>query len=113
MARTLIHRRPKGDRAPALTLQALDLAGDPLDLTGATSPVFLMRLIGSSTNKVNRAAATIVDAATGVVSYSFAAADVDTAGTYRAEFEVSLSGLPLTIPGDDQELHVVIRDDLG
>lgn len=113
MARTLIHRRKKGDRAPALTLQALDLAGDPLDLTGATSPVFLMRLIGGSVNKINRAAATIVDASTGVVSYSFAAADVDTPGTYRAEFEVSLGGLPLTIPGDDQELHVVITDDLG
>lgn len=113
MARTLIHRRKKGDRAPALTLQALDLAGDPLDLTGATSPVFLMRLLGASANTVDRATATVVDASTGVVSYSFAAADVDTPGTYRAEFEVTLSGLPLTIPGDDQELHVVITDDLG
>lgn len=113
MARTLIHRRKKGDRAPALTLQALDLAGDPLDLTGATSPVFLMRLLGASANTVDRATATVVDAATGVVSYSFAAGDVDTPGTYRAEFEVTLSGLPLTIPGDDQELHVVITDDLG
>lgn len=113
MARTLIHRRKKGDRAPALTLQALDLAGDPLDLTGATSPVFLMRLLGASANTVDRATATVVDASTGVVSYSFGAADVDTPGTYRAEFEVTLSGLPLTIPGDDQELHVVITDDLG
>lgn len=113
MARTLTHRRVRGDRAPALRLQALDLDGDPLDLTGATSPVFSMRLIGSTTLKVNRAAATIVDAATGVVSYAWAAGDVDTAGTYLAEFEVSLGGLPLTIPGDDQPLHVVIRSDIA
>lgn len=113
MARTLIHRRRKGDRAPALTLQALDLAGDPLDITGATTPVFSMRLLGATTNTVDRATATIVDASTGTIRYSWAAVDVDTSGTYLAEFEVSLSGLPLTIPGDDQELHVVITDDLG
>lgn len=111
MARTLIHRRVRNDRAPALTVQAVDLAGDPLDLTGAASPVFSMQLIGATTKKVDRAAATIVDAATGIVRYSWAALDVDTAGTYVAEFEVSLGGLPLTIPGDDQPLHVVIRPD--
>lgn len=113
MARTLIHRRRRNDRSPALTLQALDLDGAPLDLTGATSPVFSMRLLGATTNTVDRAAATVVDASTGLVRYSWAAGDVDTSGTYLAEFEVSLSGLPLTIPGDDQELHVVITDDLG
>lgn len=113
MARTLIHRRRRNDRSPALTLQALDLAGAVLDLTGAASPVFSMRLLGATTNTVDRAAATIVDAATGIVRYSWAAGDVDTSGVYVAEFEVSLSGLPLTIPGDDQELHVVITDDLG
>lgn len=113
MAQTLYHRRVRNDRAPALTIQATDLAGSPMDLTGATSPVFIMRLVGASTNKVNRAAATIVNAATGVLRYSWAAVDVDTAGTYSAEFEVDMGGLPMTIPGDDVELVVVIRADNG
>lgn len=70
-------------------------------LTGATV-VFNMRPINANGDfqgsaKVNNAAAIIVDAADRRVTYRFQTADVDTAGTYAGEFEVTYpGGTPVT-----------------
>ncbi|MBM4418811.1 MAG: hypothetical protein FJ033_10935 [Chloroflexi bacterium] len=78
-----------GDRLPKIQT-TLTSAGVAVDLTGMTV-AFKMRAIGSSVLKVN-AAATIDVAASGQVSYSWASADVDTAGLYLAWWEVTSSG---------------------
>lgn len=78
-----------GDRDPSIT-QQITAGGSPVDLTGATVK-FRMRKLGSATLKVDATAA-VVAPLTGDVSYTFAAADVDTAGFYQVWWEVTKSG---------------------
>jgi hypothetical protein len=88
----------------------LNGSGGAVILTGA-SVRFLMRAADSSTPKV-AAAAQIVDAATGQVRYTWIAADLDTPGVYRAEWEVTYSGgAKETFPADGW-IAVVVRDHL-
>ena len=58
-----------------------------VNLTTAGTVVFNMRAAGGGAVKINRAVATITDAAAGEVTYSWGTADVDTVGDYEAEME--------------------------
>lgn len=58
-----------------------------VDLTLASSAKFLMRVAGGAV-KVN-ATATISDAANGEVTYTWGATDLNTAGVYDAEIQVT------------------------
>lgn len=69
--------------------------GEPADLTGASGVVFKARAVGSTTFKVN-AAGTIVTAASGIVRYSWAAGDLDTAAFYLGSWHVTTGGQVLT-----------------
>lgn len=61
-----------------------------IDLTGATAVVFNMRLRGTATAKISKAAATIVSASgPATLRYDWAPGDVDTNGDFEAEFEVT------------------------
>lgn len=101
----------RGDTGPAIQRQCLDEAGDPIALAGATVR-FNMRLRDGAV-KVNRAAATIVEAATGVVRYAWQAGDTDTAGTYEAEFEITyLDGSIETVPNAGW-IEVTITGDIA
>lgn len=92
-----------GDRLPLLRSQLLDGDGNPINLAAATVQ-FRMRLQGGSGLKVNQPA-TVVDAANGIVQYSWAAIDTNTAGTYEGEFAVTIGGLPMTVPANS---HVIV-----
>lgn len=101
----------RNDRAPSIegTLGLSD--GTVVNLTG-TSVKFIMTLAGATIPKIN-AAATIVDAINGEVSYSWGATDTDTAGLYRAEWEVTFAGgIKRTFPSDDF-LYVRVLEDLA
>ena len=68
--------------------------GTTVNLTGATSPRFLMRLMSAadlSTPKVD-GVATIPTPSAGTLRYDWAGTDTDTAGIYSAEFEVTIGG---------------------
>lgn len=101
----------RNDTAPAYEATLEAPAGTPVDLTGATVR-FIMATPDMATVKVN-ASATISDAAAGEVTYSWQAADTDTAGTYRAEWQVTFgSGAIRTFPSNGY-LSVVVLADLA
>jgi hypothetical protein len=73
--------------------------------------MFLMRLPGATTAKVEEEA-TVVSATDGTVEYEWGATDTDTAGLYLAEFEVTFAGgIKRTFPGEDY-LYVLVKEDL-
>jgi hypothetical protein len=104
-------RIKKRDLLPEIQGTCEDANG-PVDLTTASSVRFLMGLSGSATNKVS-AAATFVDRPNGIVKYTWAGTDTDTAGDYDAEFEVTWPGTkPETFPNRGF-IKVSITDDRG
>jgi hypothetical protein len=107
----------RGDTAAVVraTLYADDAGTTPVDLTGATVKFFMVVVpgVGSSPAglKVN-GTCTILNAAAGQVGYDWITADVDTAATYKAEFQVTYaSGKIQTFPRTGY-LTVVITEDL-
>lgn len=95
-----------GNRLPKLRRQLLDGAGAAIDLTAATVTFRMWPQTGGSL-KVNNGACAVVDAATGVVEYSWEAADTDTEGTFLGEFEITLGGLGQTVPADPRNNVIV------
>jgi hypothetical protein len=100
----------KGDRLPPIVATLKDSEGVAVNLTGATV-VFHLRPTRGGTVKVN-AAATVTSAAGGVVTYEWAAADTDTAGTFYAEYEVNWGGLKQSFPNPGF-VKVTITDELA
>ena len=70
-----------GDRRVSIAATLLNSKGKPIDLTGMTFK-FRMTPEDTDTPKINDQAATVDDALKAEVSYSWAAADVDTPGTF-------------------------------
>lgn len=100
----------KGDLQPVVDATLYDRLG-PVNLAGATVR-YIMKHPSTGVVKVNAVCA-LVDATNGVVRYTWAGTDTDTAGTYRSEFEVTYSsGAKETFPNDDYIL-AVITDDLA
>jgi len=83
-----------------------------IDLTNATGVVFNMRDL-AGTVKVSRGACTIVTASQGYVKYEFLAADTDTAGIYKGEFEVTYSGGEIETHPEDSYIPIKIIDDIA
>lgn len=80
------------DRLPSI--QATLSTGTPpveVDLTSALSVKFIMSSAVGGTVLIN-AAATIVDAANGVVRYDWGLTDTSAAGSFVAEWQVTWSG---------------------
>lgn len=100
----------QNDRSPSIS-NTLTAGGVAVDLTGTTVK-FIMRAPGASTAKVN-ASAVLVDADSGSVRYDWGATDTDTAGLYRAEWEVTFAGgIKRTWPAEDY-LYVMVVSDLA
>lgn len=101
----------RNDRRPLLVATLTD-TNDAVDLTNATAVRFHMYREDTRAEKVN-AAATITTAASGIVTYAWAAGDTDTAGRYLAEWEVTWSdGTESTHPNTEFDT-VIVHDDLS
>ena len=100
----------KNDTRPELAIQIIDEStGNPLNLAGATA-VFSMK-DRSGVLKINRASANIFDAVNGKVKYTWQAADVNTAGIFRGEFEVTFAaGAKATFPSDGDIVITILED---
>lgn len=87
----------KGDRLPRLKMALTDSSGTALDLTGA-SVTFRMRARQGGALKVNAAGSISGTPTAGLVEYAWAPGDTDTEGLYDAEWVLSYSGVPQTVP---------------
>jgi len=110
----------RNDDQQVVTKTLVDGAGVAVDLSTAASVRFLaLRVFGAPPEKVSArkvfsasaeidAEATIVSAGDGEVSYTLSAADLDTAGVFHVEWEVTLDdGTKTTYPvGMYDELRV-------
>lgn len=80
----------KGDTGRVFSVQVLGADGLPVSLVGVTSVAFVM------THKVDgrviTGVATIVDAALGKLSYTFALGQTDKVGVYLVKFVATFSG---------------------
>lgn len=103
----------QNDTSPSLQVSLTDSAGSAIDLTGATSIRFHMRLPSATAAKVDAAAATVGASTAGVVKYDWSAGDTDTAGLYQAEFEVTYSDSSIETFPNGGYLLVNVLDDLA
>lgn len=94
-------------KAIAFTLK--DALGVVVDLTGHSAK-FYMRERTAAVNKVNGLALTITGPTVGECEYRWAAADVDTAGVYNCEIELTDSAGKLYTT---ERLVLNMRADLG
>jgi hypothetical protein len=102
----------RNDRMPSLETTLYN-GSVPLDLTAATSVKMIAKGFGATTPKIDAAMTVVAPATGGVVRYDWLAADTDTAGTYRLEFEVTWNtGKKQTIPNHGYD-ELVIAEDLG
>lgn len=102
----------QNDTAPDLVTVLQDSRGRPRILTGATV-VLHMRLQSDKTVKINGGSVVITDASLGLVTYSFTAANTDTAGVYELEIQVTYTDSTVeTFPNNDYVI-VTILDDIA
>lgn len=92
-----------GDRLPEIEATLYGADGQIIDLTGATVTFTMAAPDGRVI--INKAAATVVTAASGLVRYSWDADDLTAPGTYRCEWIVTFPGSrQMTIPNKGYDM---------
>lgn len=101
------HVMKAGDSAPAISMTLLGTDGQPYDLTGCTARIHIGRRGRPLTVD---AAATIVSAAAGTVSYSW---QPEQAGLFQLEVEVTRADLSVVTFPNSGFATVRVVEDLG
>lgn len=105
----------RNDTAPSIAITCTS-DGSAKDLTGAASAKFLMGTIdgaGVATTKVEGTMSFDADRSTGLTYYEWQTTDLDTAGTYKVEVEITWAdGKVQTFP-EDSYLEIVVMADVG
>lgn len=97
----------QGDTASPITAQLVDHLGAPVNISGAAVR-FHMAPISGGTATIDQPA-TIVDAPTGQVKYTFTAPQTAEAGWYLAEWQVTFgSGAVQTFPNDGETMIAIL-----
>jgi len=104
----------KDDTRPKIRSILKDAAGLVVNVSGATVRFIMTpKTEAAGSTPTVDAVASIITAAEGIVEYTWEAADTDTVGKYRAEWEVTFSdGGRETFPNSEY-IEVIIRNDLG
>lgn len=106
----------QGDTSPAIEVQLEDQSGNAVDITGYNEVEFHMKLPGASSAKVDAdtsSGVSVVDAATGIVEYSWSAGDTDTSERYQAEFQVEYSDGSIETFPNSEYIQVRIIEELS
>jgi hypothetical protein len=99
----------RNDRAPSIAA-TLKQAGTAIDLTGSTVKLFT-RQHSNNELKIDGASVTVVSPAAGTVRYDMTAVDMDTAGQFDLEWEITLpSGKKTSVPNDGYDRLVILAD---
>jgi hypothetical protein len=85
----------RGDSAIPVDIEIRNDEGEPYVLTGKTVTMKAQK-INAAAVKIS-SACTVVSATEGIVRYTFSSADLDTAGVFDAELEMTSSGFKETI----------------
>ena len=85
-----------GDTSPALLVQVLDARRKPVNVTDADAVFTMVNESGEVV--LDQETATIVSGPNGQVAYTWTDGDTDTAGSYRAEFTITVDGNVFTVP---------------
>ena len=101
----------QNDTKPALVASLTDANDQAVNLTGATV-VFNMRVEPAGATKVSAAAATVLDSEAGEVSYSWSAANTDTADDFEAEFQVTYADSSIQTFPNDGYILIDVKDDV-
>ena len=100
----------QNDTVPSIRATLKNGSGNAVDLASTTIR-FHMRALGGTSAKVD-AAASIINANTGIVQYDWDAADTDTVGSYQAEFEVTYSDSTVETFPNNWYILIKITDDI-
>lgn len=91
----------QGNLLPTLRAILRDPSGTPAPLAGAIGVYFSMKNESTGETVLYREAGTVINAATGEVSYQWKLGETDIPGSYVTEWVVIYPGpLPMTYPGD-------------
>lgn len=104
----------RNDLLSLLTVVLKDADGNAVDLTAATSIRFHM-FTSAGVQKIDADAVKNADQVghKGEVTYTWQAADTDTAGEYNAEWEVTWNtGKPQTFPNTPNKFFIQVTKDL-
>ena len=100
----------QNDTRGFITSQLLDENLAPVNIGGGATVKFHMKRPTDAAAKVN-VAATIIDAALGIVRHSWSGTELSIAGDFEAEWEVTFAGPSvLTFPNDGYDLVHVLKE---
>ena len=107
----------QGDTKPAYVVALKDNFGEEdeaaIDLTTADTVTFKMRESGNTgAPLVNGTASINAPATSGIVTYNWGTADLDTVGTYDAEFEITWNPNEIETVPNGEYLTIEVIDDL-
>ena len=92
------------------TLKSAD--GTVINLVGA-SVAFNMRKRGTNALKIDGGVAYVTDAAGGMVEYRWATTDLNTAGYYEGEFEVTFTDSTVITVPNEEHIPITVEADIG
>jgi len=105
------------DAGVQMTATLTDARGQAIDLSDADSVTFHLGTEGDPANSIIEGACTIVTPASGIVRYTFTAANtalLEGGQTYDAEFEINWAGTVIrTVPSKAGGFKVVVKGEVG
>lgn len=97
----------QGDYGSTSIVGKLTDGNGAVDLTAALSVRLLATNLDSGVLEISAAASFVAPRTAGQVTYTFAAGDLDTAGDYKVEWEVTFASGTHTFPNDGYALMKV------